>query len=551
MLRNKKLWVVILVVILVGGGGYAAYRTWLAPEQDGEAEVAMQTATVIRGDLSVTASGSGQLVPSSEVDLTFGANGKVLEVLVEVGDKVQPGDVLAWIDDATARQDVASAEIQVMATEQDLALAVAEAELTLAEAKADLAVARRALDELVNWEPDEDEISVAKANLLSAQVSYQNISAKANLTDASNTSVRINLDQAIASLADAQQTYAEAMNPERDWERNIDDIRENAANSLVKAQQNLEIAQANYDLAMVESTPANASADLQSAWAQVVNAKAAMEGLEAPPDDEELTAAQIRVQGLEIALQRAQLALGEDQEAAMREAELALEQANFALDSAQEALDSTTLVAPFAGTVIAVNVEVGETAPAGASAIVIADLDSPVVQFWVEETDLSSVGIGNPVDFVFTALPDLTYPGEIYQVDPVLVTVGGTPAVQCWATIDTSAHPVTLLGDMNVDVDIVAGQASNVLLVPVQALRSTGDQYAVFVVLPNGELEMRLVEVGLQDFVNAAILSGLEAGEVVSLGESTTSSSTVSTDVPLPSGAGLGAIMGGSGGGRP
>lgn len=123
--------------------------------------------------------------------------------------------------------------------------------------------------------------------------------------------------------------------------------------------------------------------------------------------------------------------------------------------------------------------------------------------------------------------------------------------MQCWATIDTSAHPVMLLGDMNVDVDIVAGQASNVLLVPVQALRSTGDQYAVFVVLPNGELEMRLVEVGLQDFVNAAILSGLEAGEVVSLGESATSSSTVSTDVPLPSGAGLGAIMGGSGGGRP
>ncbi|MCD6286572.1 MAG: hypothetical protein J7M39_11735, partial [Anaerolineae bacterium] len=271
MVRNRKLWIIIFAVIVVGGGGYAAYRTWLAPKKEGEAEVTMQTATVIRGDLSVTAAGSGQLVPSSEVDLTFGANGKVLEVLVAVGDKVQPGDVLAWIDDATARQAVASAEIQVMAAEQDLALAVAEAELTLAKADADLAVAQRELDELVNWEPDESETGVAEANLLSAQVSYQNVSAKANLTDASNTSVRINLDQAIASLADAQQTYAEAMNPERDWERNIEDIRESAANSLVRAQQNLEIAQANYDLAMVESTPANASADLQSAWAQVVN----------------------------------------------------------------------------------------------------------------------------------------------------------------------------------------------------------------------------------------------------------------------------------------
>ena len=512
----------------------------------------MQTATVTRGDLTLTAAGSGQLVPSSEVNLTFGASGKVLEALVEVGDKVHAGDVLAWIDDATARQAVASAEIQVMAAEQDLALAVAEAELTLAEAKADLAVAQRALDELVNWEPDEDEISVSKANLLSAQVSYQNVSAKASLTDASNTSVRISLDQAIASLADAQQAYAEAMNPERDWERSIEDIRENAANSLVKAQQNLEIAQANYDLAMVESTPANISADLQSAWAQVVNAGAALEDAGSPPDDEELTAAQLNVQALEIALQRAQLALGENKEAAMREAELALERANFALESAQEALEGTTLIAPFDGTIIATNIEVGETGTEGANAIVIADLDAPVVQFWVEETDLSSVGIGNPVDIIFTALPDLTYVGEIYQVDPVLVQVGGTPAVQCWATIDTSAHPVMLLGDMNVDVDIVAGQASNVLLVPVQALRTMGDQYAVFVVLPNGELEMRVVEVGLQDFVNAAILSGLEAGEVVSLGESTassTSSSTDSTQTQPFGDPGMGFIMGG--GGRP
>ena len=47
------------------------------------------------------------------------------------------------------------------------------------------------------------------------------------------------------------------------------------------------------------------------------------------------------------------------------------------------------------------------------------------------------------------------------------------------------------------------------------------EQYAVFVVLPSGELEMRFVEVGLRDFVNAEILSGLEPGETVSIGVET------------------------------
>ena len=95
-----------------------------------------------------------------------------------------------------------------------------------------------------------------------------------------------------------------------------------------------------------------------------------------------------------------------------------------------------------------------------------------------------------------------------------------------------AAHPVKLLGDMNAEIEIVAGEALNALLVPVQALRQLGDdRYAVFVVLDNGDLEMRFVEVGLMDFVNAEILSGLNRGDVVSLGETTVSSTTQSQSV--------------------
>jgi multidrug efflux pump subunit AcrA (membrane-fusion protein) len=41
----------------------------------------------------------------------------------------------------------------------------------------------------------------------------------------------------------------------------------------------------------------------------------------------------------------------------------------------------------------------------------------------------------------------------------------------------------------------------------------------VFVVGDGGDLEMRTVEVGLMDFANVEILSGLKLGETVSLGE--------------------------------
>jgi multidrug efflux pump subunit AcrA (membrane-fusion protein) len=154
--------------------------------------------------------------------------------------------------------------------------------------------------------------------------------------------------------------------------------------------------------------------------------------------------------------------------------------------------------------------------------ITLADLEEPMVQFWVEESDLSSVAVGNRLEIVFEALPDYAYPGEIVSVDPVLVDVDGTPAVQSYASVDLNAYPIVLLAGMNAEIEVVAGEAQDAVLVPLQALREMAvDQHAVFVVGAGGELEMRLVEVGLKDYVNAEILSGLEPGEVVATGVET------------------------------
>ena len=91
---------------------------------------------------------------------------------------------------------------------------------------------------------------------------------------------------------------------------------------------------------------------------------------------------------------------------------------------------------------------------------------------------------------------------------------------------------------------VIAGEALDAVLVPVQALREMGagpdgqPQYAVFVVGADGQLQMRVVEVGLKDYVNAEILSGLEAGEVVSTGVETSSSSSTNTDSAPANGGG-------------
>jgi multidrug efflux pump subunit AcrA (membrane-fusion protein) len=173
-----------------------------------------------------------------------------------------------------------------------------------------------------------------------------------------------------------------------------------------------------------------------------------------------------------------------------------------------------------------------------ASILTLADLEEPVFQFWVEESDMSGVAVGNRVEIEFEALPDDVFTGEVIQVDPALVKVDGTLAVQAWASVDlASSASSLLLGGMNADVEIISAESRETLLVPLQALRELGtDQYAVFVVQPDGELALRPVEVGLMDFVNAEIISGLELGEIVSLGVEETTETEVPEQMEPPGG---------------
>ena len=126
-------------------------------------------------------------------------------------------------------------------------------------------------------------------------------------------------------------------------------------------------------------------------------------------------------------------------------------------------------------------VEAGEGEAVGTEAIItLADMQDPMVQFWVEEQDLSSVAPGNRVEIVFEALPDYAYPGEIVSVDPMLVDVDGTTAVQSYASVNLSTHPIDLLSGMNAEIEVIAGEAQDAVLVPLQALREMGpEQYSV------------------------------------------------------------------------
>jgi HlyD family secretion protein len=91
----------------------------------GQAEEAprVQLAEVIRQDLEITAEATGQLEPVRKVEVKSRASGQVLEVLVETGDRVEPGTLLVRIDPRDVQNDFQQARVDHEVAQERFAIA--------------------------------------------------------------------------------------------------------------------------------------------------------------------------------------------------------------------------------------------------------------------------------------------------------------------------------------------------------------------------------------------------------------------------------------------
>lgn len=533
MLRRRRIWIIIVVILVLAGAGIAYFAfTAAEPATAGEGEP-LQTSVARRGDITISATAAGAVVPATEVHLSFAGSGVLAELLVGVGDNVKSGDVLARLNDADAQQALLNAQLQLTqaamktdgtATEAGVSfddISIEQARLSLDQAESDL-------DDLLNWQPDPDEIAKAESALTAAKASYNAAVGQEASSHYGIEVAQISLDQAKQAVADAQQNYDDAWDEARDWETfynepicdpgerepctgqtwadRIEKDRSSAESALARAKDNLTLAQIDYDRTVASS----ASGSSASAESSVLNAQIALEEASGGPPEEDIEAARMAVRQAELNYQQALLNKESNG--------LSLAESRLNLEAAQSALDDVDLVAPMDGTVMAINASVGESAPA--DIITLANLDQPLLEVYLDETDLNMVGMGYEADVVFDAYPDETFTGQVVQIDPQLVNENGVTAVRALIQLDTAsfAKPQTLPVGLNATVEIIGGRAENAVLVPVEALRELSPgEYAVFV-MENGEPTLRFVKVGLMDFTFAEILSGVEEGETVTTG---------------------------------
>ncbi|HDX8381286.1 TPA: efflux RND transporter periplasmic adaptor subunit [Aeromonas salmonicida] len=204
-------------------------------------------------------------------------------------------------------------------------------------------------------------------------------------------------------------------------------------------------------------------------------------------------------------------------------------QARIAVDTARVNLGYTRIVAPMAGTIVAIPVEQGQTVNAVQSTptiVKVARLDTMTVEAQISEADVIWVSTGLPIYFTILGAPEHRYEARLRAIEPAPDSINDdtssstTTAVYYNGLFEVSNLEGALRIGMTAQVHLVLATERNALVIPAIAL--SGDR--VQVVDGAGKLQWRQVKVGLNNKVDAQILSGLEAGESVVVSQLTAQS---------------------------
>src|SRR5580704_11133463 len=160
-------------------------------------------------------------------------------------------------------------------------------------------------------------------------------------------------------------------------------------------------------------------------------------------------------------------------EATVTQARAQINQKEAAVNVAQTNLDYTVIRSPIDGTVVARNVDVGQTVAASLQAPTIFTIAQDLTKMWVyaktDESDVDNIKVGKAVTFKVDALPKQTFQGVVSQIRMNPTTV---QSVVTYDTIIEFANPeLKLFPGMTAYVTIPVATAQNVMKLPNTALR--------------------------------------------------------------------------------
>ncbi len=551
-MSKKKKWFSVLVIVVVAAGAYY----FLSGNQTEEVVEIRQTATVERGLLVSSVSGTGQVQVSDSVDLKPGASSTVTAIYVNEGDEVKKGDLLVRLDATDVARDVRDAENDLEDAREKLEeLYDPLTELETLQKQNTLTGAQESVEDAIEdlesgYEDGYDEVTSVFLDLPDIMSDLDDLLYGTDVTDGqSNVDAYFDLaarvgDSPYLYKEDALDKYESALEL---YEENFQDYKLSSRfdeREDVEALMNqtyttvLELSEAvraisnfidyvegvlteyNRELPSVMNTHQNTLGNLISSTTSMTSSvKNRIEALQTARD--KIVSAERSLQEKE--LETEEFFAGpeeddiEDQQRVieLREEDLADARAKYA---------DYVIFAPFDGIVAEVGVTVGEDAGSGTTAITLVT-DQHIAEISFNEVDVTGIEVGQKADIEFDAIDDYSLTGEVAAVDLLGSANQGVVTFDVTVAFDTEDERVK--PGMSLSVSIVTDVREDVLTVSNSAIKYQGNTPYVEV-MNNGTAEVRTVTLGVSNDLKTEVVDGLEEGEeYVSSSTSGTDSSSI------------------------
>jgi len=555
-------------------------------------ELGKQIFTVQRGNLAITVSVDGNLEMPQAYDLLFGAPGNVEDVLVEEGDFVKAGTILARLDDTTERLDIRSANGDVQKVLSDLYETVprlpqfpingpdsgsglgypvyypnATAFTSFAWTQDEVYKAHE-LFRLNKYVESASELDVAVADLnLCIKIFEDTINN--SQSGLGNIAPLINQDE--TSLL-VQQYYPFAAIYIRELRQLVYSIKQGQAD-MEKIQE--LIAQGKYEeaaplfellLGQVDDIGKVVIRDINviethnyttiygedlclslygAAEDSLNKAFIALgkHGLDSPEFNSNLRIAQHEmalcngILGTNDYVLQHGLSLKAEQEY-----KLNLQNAIVGLENKKDDLLKTVILAPFDGTVVSVGVKKNDVLSAMdySSKTAVQLVDTSQIKFTglVDEIDILKIKTGQKATISVDAVPDKIFTGTVSFISPYGSKDTGN-VVKFAVTIKLDPADVELKGGLTATADIAVYDVQDVLLVPLSAVTTTpAGSFVTVTDETTGQTEERKVVLGNQNYQFAELLSGLKEGDSVIIEEKVVGAPVITTPPHGPPGGG-------------
>lgn len=201
-----------------------------------------------------------------------------------------------------------------------------------------------------------------------------------------------------------------------------------------------------------------------------------------------------------------------------------VERAKISLDEVQERLDETEIFAPITGVIIEKLVEQGQIIASGISNVsggtalaTIADMSRLFIIADVDETDIGVVELGQSVTITADAFPGTEFQGIVQRIAPQGKVENSITIFKVKIEV-TGSGKSKLKPMMSSNIEIVTASAKDTLYMSRGAVRKEDDVFYA-VILENEIPKKILIEIGIENPIHTQLLSGLEAGQKVILGD--------------------------------